>query len=114
MHELSIIANLFEILEEKAREQKSRKIVSLKLQVGALSGVVPELLQSAFDMYRKDTLAEEAVMEIVTVPLQIECLECGAKLTHDDFILSCTRCGSPRIKTLAGTEMFLEKIELEV
>jgi len=38
MHELSIVANLFEILEEKAKEQKAKKIVMVKLQVGALSG----------------------------------------------------------------------------
>ena len=34
MHELSIIANIFEILEQKAKEKKEKKIVSAKRTVG--------------------------------------------------------------------------------
>ena len=55
MHELSIIASLFEVLEEKAREARALRITSVKLRVGRLSGVVPELLESAFDAYGKGT-----------------------------------------------------------
>ena len=50
MHELSIVASLFEILEEKAKEKKAKKILSVKLKVGALSGVVPEFLETAFNI----------------------------------------------------------------
>jgi hydrogenase nickel incorporation protein HypA/HybF len=46
MHELSIVVNLFEILNEKAAEQKAKRIVQVKLKVGKLSGVVPECLES--------------------------------------------------------------------
>ena len=56
MHELSIIASLFEIMEEKAGEKRAKKIVFVKLRVGKLSGVVPEFLHTAFDMYKKDTV----------------------------------------------------------
>ncbi|MCK4759315.1 MAG: hydrogenase maturation nickel metallochaperone HypA, partial [Candidatus Aminicenantes bacterium] len=39
MHELSIVASLFETLEEKAKDNKAKKIISVRLKVGALSGV---------------------------------------------------------------------------
>lgn len=114
MHELSIVANLFEILEEKAKEKKAKKILSVTLKVGALSGAVPEFLKTAFDVYKKETFADKAILKIEKVPLKIQCLKCNAKIQKDDFIFICDKCGSQELKTLSGTELLLEKIEMEV
>lgn len=114
MHELSIVASLFETLEEKAKENKAKKIISVRLKVGALSGVVPEFLKTAFDIYKKDTIADEAELLIEKVPLKVECQKCGAEIVKDDFVFICEKCESRELKTLAGTELLLEKIELEV
>ena len=114
MHELSIVANLFEILEERARENKAKKITLVRLHVGALSGVVPEFLKTAFDIYKKDTIAAKAMLEIVDVPLKIECQKCHQRTVKKDFVFICEHCGSRELKTLQGTELLLEKMELEV
>jgi hydrogenase nickel incorporation protein HypA/HybF len=114
MHELSIVASLFEILEEKAKEQKAKKVTSVTVKVGALSGVVPEFLKTAFDVYKKDTIADEAELKIEEVPLKVKCQKCGAEITKDDFVFLCEKCESRELKTLAGTELLLEKIELEL
>jgi hydrogenase nickel incorporation protein HypA/HybF len=114
MHELSIVASLFEIMEEKAQENKSKKIISVKLQVGKLSGVVSDFLITAFDMYKKDTIANDAELEIEEVPLTIQCKTCGKTMTLDDFVFICLECGSQDLKTITGTELFLEKMELEL
>lgn len=114
MHELSIVTNLFEILEEKAKEKKAKKITLVKLQVGALSGVVPEFLKTAFDIYKKETFAASAKLEIKKIPFKIQCQMCHRKMIKDDFIFICDKCGSKELKTLAGTELLLEKIEMEV
>ncbi len=114
MHELSIVVNLFEILEEKAKEQKAKKVISVQVKVGALSGVVPEFLKTAFDVYKKDTIADKAELKIEKVPLKIKCQQCGTEITKDDFVFICDECASSELKTLAGTELLLEKIEVEV
>jgi len=114
MHELSIIASLFEIMEEKAQEKGSKAIVSVKLQVGKLSGVVPDLLFTAFDMYKKDTLARKATLEIENIPLTIQCNTCGKTMVLDDIVFICSECGSHDLKTVTGTELLLEKMELEL
>lgn len=113
MHELSLIASLFEIMEEKARESKAKKIVNVKLQVGLLSGAVPGLLKTAFDIYKKDTIANAAELEIEEVPLKIRCLECEIEMIKDDFAFVCSRCQSSNLKTLAGTELILQKMDVE-
>jgi hydrogenase nickel incorporation protein HypA/HybF len=114
MHELSIVANLFEILDEQAKKKKAKKIIFVKLRVGKLSGVVPECLETAFDVYKKETIAEEARLEMEEVPLRVKCRRCGAETVKDDFIFICSSCGSRELKTLSGTELLLEKIEMEV
>lgn len=114
MHELSIVASLFEILEEKAKEKKAEKITSVKLKVGALSGVVPEFLETAFNIYKKDTIADEAELKIEEVPLKVKCEKCGAEIIKNDYVFICEKCDSRELKTLAGTELLLEKIELEI
>lgn len=113
MHELSMIASLFEILEEKLREQKAKKIVSVKLKVGKLAGVVPEFLESAFDMYKKGTFAEDAFLEIERVPLKVQCQRCNVIIMKDDFVFIYPKCSSKELKILGGTELLLEKIEME-
>ena len=114
MHELSIIANLFELLEEKAKEQNANKIVQVTLQVGLLSGAVPDLLKTAFDIYKKDTMAAEAVLEIEEVPLKYLCQDCKTEMVKDDYIIVCEKCVSTNLKVLEGTDMFLLKMDVEI
>jgi hydrogenase nickel incorporation protein HypA/HybF len=114
MHELSLVAGLFEILEEKARQHRAAKVLAVKLLVGRLSGAVPELLVTAFDMYKKGTLAEEAELETVPVPLKVRCRSCGAEFEVEDFVFLCPSCGGPDLDILQGTELYVEKIDLEV
>jgi hydrogenase nickel incorporation protein HypA/HybF len=114
MHELSVVASLFEILEEKVREQKGKRITLVKLQIGALSGIVPELLETAFDIYKKDTIAAEAELKISLVPLKVRCEDCQKVMIKDDFVFICDNCNSTNIKTLEGTEMILEKMDIEI
>jgi len=113
MHELSIITSLFETLESQARDHNASRITAVQLQVGALSGAVPELLREAFDMYAKGTVADGAALTIVQPPVRVKCRACGLETEPRDFIFKCGECGSTDISLAAGTELFLEKIELE-
>ena len=114
MHELSIVASLFEIMLTKARENQATKIVGVKLKVGKLAGVVPEFLQSAFDSYKQDTIAAEARLEMEEVPLKLRCRTCGAEIEKEDFVLVCPSCRGTDLEILEGMELLLDKIDLEI
>lgn len=113
MHELSLVASVFDILEEKAREHGASRVTKIVLKVGVMSGVVPDLLESAFDSYKKGTLAEEARLEIVRVPVKLRCPDCGGETAREDTDFSCAACGSRRVGIVAGREIVVETIELE-
>ena len=114
MHELSVVASLYEIMEKKATEQKANKITRVRVQVGVLSGVVPEFLESAFDIYKKDTMASEATLEMDIIPVKIRCKNCRAETTSEEPVFICSRCGSHEIETVDGTELILERLELQI
>ncbi len=114
MHELSLIASLFEIIVQKASEHKAREVTLVTIKVGPLSGVVPELLESAFDMYKKETIAGRARLVIEKIPFIIRCRACETETTRDNPISACPACGSADFAIIQGTEVFLDKLELEV
>jgi hydrogenase nickel incorporation protein HypA/HybF len=114
MHELSIVAGLFETLIEQAKAYNAREITRVRVKVGRLSGIVPELLESAFDMYKKGTIAERAELDIETVPLSIRCRACGTESRRDDFVLACPSCASADFEVVQGTEIVLDRIELDI
>ena len=113
MHELSLIASVFDILEEKAREQGATRITKVVLKVGVMSGAVPDLLGSAFETYKKGTLAEGARLETVIVPVRLRCPDCGGATVREEADFSCAACGSQRVEIVEGRELVVERIELE-
>lgn len=113
MHELSLVASVFEILEEQAREHGPARVTAVVLKVGIMSGAVPDLLESAFEAYKKGTLAEGARLEIVAVPVRLRCPDCGGSTVREDTDFSCAACGSRRVEIVEGREIVVEKIELE-
>jgi hydrogenase nickel incorporation protein HypA/HybF len=112
VHELSVVASLLDFLLDQTREHKAQRVTLVKLRIGQLSGVVPELLQSAFEIYRKGTVVEHARLEINIVPIRVRCRACGADSPMEDDY-SCSSCGSRDLEIQEGRELLVEKIELE-
>ena len=113
MHELSLISGLFEILEEKAREEKALRVTAVTLRVGRLSGVVPELLETAFDIYKKGTIASSAELHVEVVPLRVRCRSCGCESLTDEPVFVCSSCASPGLEIMEGQELTFQRMEIE-
>lgn len=113
MHELSLVASVFEVLEAKVREHGARRVTRVVLEVGVLAGVVPDLLETAFDSYKKGTPAEDARLEIVSVAVRLRCPDCGGASVREETDFSCAACGSRRVEIVAGRDLVVRTIDLE-
>lgn len=113
MHELSVVTGLFEILEEKAREAGAVRVTAVTIRVGRLSGVVPDLLESAFDAFKKGTIASGASLRVETPPLRVRCRSCGKEASTEEPLFACPVCGAPGLEILEGMDIFLQKLEIE-
>ncbi len=113
MHELSLAANLLDILEGKTREYAPCRITAVTVKLGRLSGVVPDLLESAFESVKKGTVAADAVLVIEVVPFRFRCRACGGESFPDEPPYVCRGCGAADIELLGGMDLVLERLEIE-
>jgi hydrogenase nickel incorporation protein HypA/HybF len=113
MHELSIAQSIIEIAEVKAREGNSQYIQVIKVRLGEFTTVVREALEFAFEVARRETLAENARLEIEIVPMVARCVACGS-VTNPvrEVCLLCPQCGLP-LEVVSGEELQVEYIEIE-
>ena len=112
MHEVSIMQNVFDIAFARLRQEKATRIHRLRLRVGALSGVVPEALQFAFDALKEDTPAAEAALDVDYLPVRFYCSQCALEFGAEDVLELCPSCGSADAAIRQGHE--LDVVALEV
>jgi hydrogenase nickel incorporation protein HypA/HybF len=112
MHEVSIMAQTLEIATEYAYNQGANQIHRLKMRIGALSGVVSEALNFAFDVVTKGTIAEGARLEIEIVPVVCYCLHCQIEFQPTNLFYECPQCDRLSNKIIAGREIELTSLEV--
>jgi len=110
MHEMSITQGIIDICEKHA---SGRRVLSLDVEIGQLSSVVPEAVEFCFEACSSGTLLEGARMNIIRVPGMGRCQDCGADTALTSLYDSCRSCGGFRVSVLSGEEMRVREIEVE-
>ncbi len=112
MHEMSIAVNIVEIAVQTARQNQAKKINSITVEIGALSGVVPEALTFCFEAATKNTPAEGSKLEIVYLKAQAECTKCGFVFETDQFLNICPKCGE-QVFASGGRQLQVKAINVD-
>ena len=109
MHELSLAMSLLEVCEEEATRIGVKKIKTLIVEVGELSGVSVPALDSAFGIASRGTVAEGAALSIRNMPGTGWGLSCERAVRIQDPFRSCPDCGGSRILPTGGMEFCLKE-----
>ena len=112
MHELSLCQNLIDQLNALVRQHAALAVSRVEVQAGLLSGVEPQLLETAFFMAREGTVAETAELVIESPAPRVACHDCGAESTVTANNLTCRQCGSAATTLTGGHELILARVEL--
>lgn len=113
LHELSLTQNIVDLAIEHADREDAKKILSITLEIGALSGVVAEAVEFAFDICSKGTLAEGADLEIRHIIGIGRCLDCHKETEIKTLTHVCPYCGSLALETVQGQEMKFTEMEID-
>ncbi len=113
MHEMSIAQGILDIALEAAEKNGGGKIIRIKLQVGEMTGVVPDSLTFCFGALAAGTAAAEAELLIEVLPLVAQCQCCNYQFSVERYRFFCPRCESADVKTLSGRELSVEHLEVE-
>ena len=90
MHELSITQSVVDAVLDRVPDTR---IAGVRLEIGKLSGIVPDSVRFCFELVVAGTLLE------------------GARLDIDDMILLCP-CGSANVEVLAGQQLRIRSVEV--
>ena len=113
MHELAICQSLISQVEDIAREHQANKVISILVQIGPLSGAEAPLIKSAYPIAAAGTVAEQAILEIETMPIRVRCNSCHEETIVTANRLICGKCGDFHTQLISGDEMLLASLELD-
>ena len=112
MHELGIVFHIIRSVEKVAAENDLEKVSAVVLELGEVSGVVPEYLTDCWRWAAaKSELASGSELRIETLPAVTRCGGCGADYPTVAHGRTCPRCGSGDTWLLTGNEVNIKEIE---
>ncbi len=113
MHEFSVAQNIVEIVTGSFRNSGAKKIVSVEIDVGTLSGVIIDALEFAMNSAKKESPIENAIVKINDIQAKAKCNECKKEFELSDFFSICTYCSSTNFEIIKGKELKVKSIEVE-
>lgn len=113
MHEVGITRGIVEICEETARRQEAKVVRSVTVEIGELSGVIPEAVAFCFEACSKGTLLEKTSLIIDRIPGRGRCGDCRAECAMDPYSFECPSCGSLALERIQGDELRVKEMEID-
>jgi len=112
MHELGLMQNIVDTIQDYVKENNVEKVAKVILEIGGLSGVVPEALEFCFGLCAKGTVIEGAELAIERVAAVGRCVKCGAEfdLVMHDFL--CPDCKEGKWDLVSGRELIIKGLEV--
>jgi hydrogenase nickel incorporation protein HypA/HybF len=110
MHEYGLAEGVLDTVRQRAA---GRKVAGIRIRFGVKHAVDAESMSQAFTFVAAGTEAEDATVDLVTVPARLACRSCGQDADTSDVLAVCPRCGSEDVEITGGEEMTLESITYE-
>ncbi|MBO4780166.1 MAG: hydrogenase maturation nickel metallochaperone HypA [Selenomonadaceae bacterium] len=112
MHEATLAENILNIALNAAEQNHAAKIFKVGLTLGEMAGVEVEALTLAFDVLKKNTLADNAELAIKRIPISAECNKCGKVFRLERYNFFCPECDGVLLLQ-SGRELLVEFVDCE-
>ena len=113
MHEMAITMSMLDLVLEEAAKAGASRVVTVKVVLGEMTGVVDYCVQTNFDFMSKNTPAEGAALSFRNVAKQARCRKCAHIFRPADICWACPKCQSTEFELITGNELYVESIEVE-
>lgn len=116
MHELPMVKSVYGIVLRHAEAAAARRVVSVALEIGALSELQDDWMQGYFDELSQGGVAEGAVLRVTRVPAVFSCGNCGQRFHVESLPaggVRCARCDSTDVTLSSAIEYKVRGVEVE-
>ncbi|RLA28773.1 MAG: hydrogenase nickel incorporation protein HypA [Gammaproteobacteria bacterium] len=114
MHELAICQDVLSQVRHLADKRGASRVDRIVVIIGPLAGVEIPLLERAFSVARSGTIAANAVLDVESTDIVVQCRTCSVRSKASIGKLTCGSCGDWRVDVRQGEEMLLKTVELSV
>jgi hydrogenase nickel incorporation protein HypA/HybF len=111
MHELGVIIEVVNQVEQFARNNDVEKIDTLVLQIGELSSMIPEYMQKLYPAAVDGTILQDSRLEIEVIPGNGLCKSCQQVFNLLKEKGTCPKCGEKDFELLSGKEFYIKEIQ---
>ena len=114
MHELSIVTHVAKTLDEIAAENNLKKIGSVTLEVGEVSGIITDYFIDCYNYFKvRHPLLTDSKLILETIPAITFCEDCKQEYKTVEYGRICPYCHSENTFLLQGNECNIKQIEAE-
>ncbi|MCR5137597.1 MAG: hydrogenase maturation nickel metallochaperone HypA [Oscillospiraceae bacterium] len=112
MHELGTIYYVIDTVEKLMEENDLKAVSSITLEVGEVSGIIPEYLQD-FWLYAREKTDhfQQTELRIEELKAVTYCQDCTGTYPTIPQGKICPHCGSPNTFLVTGNEYNIKEIE---
>jgi hydrogenase nickel incorporation protein HypA/HybF len=114
MHEESLVRSLLQQVDRLVEKNAGIAASLIEVEVGAMSGVEPMLISSAFERLVGQSGSPAARLKVTCSPLAARCEDCDAEFEIMDFQFVCPQCAKRRLKVTRGDSVRLLSVVLEL
>ncbi len=113
MHEMSLAEGVLQIIENAAKEQDFSRVRTVWLEIGQLAGVEAAAMRFCFDAVTRDSIAQDANLEIIETPGRAWCMQCSDTVQVQALYDVCPKCGGHQLQVTGGNEMRVRELDVE-
>lgn len=114
MHEMSYIMRLVQMAADTASMNNARSVESVSIQVGEMTGLIPEYLERYYPKAVEGTILEGSKLNIEYLPVLVRCRTCKCEYhpdrTNEYLCPSCHNSGSD---LLTGREFLIKNMVID-
>lgn len=110
MHEIGVLMEVVKSVERYAAKNEVESIVTLVLQIGELSSMIPKYMKTLYPAAVEGTILDGSELEIEILPANGLCKSCNKVFKVLEYQGRCPICNDSNIEVLSGKEFFIKEI----
>jgi hydrogenase nickel incorporation protein HypA/HybF len=110
MHELGVVIEVVEAVEEIVKEEKLTKVDKIVLQIGELSSMIPMYVERCYPAAVDGTILQDTKLEIEILPANGICRSCNKVFNLLANQKKCPVCKTTEWDILGGNEFIIKEI----
>ncbi|MFA6755799.1 MAG: hydrogenase maturation nickel metallochaperone HypA [Bacilli bacterium] len=114
MHELGIVFYVIDAAEEMAKKNNAKEVVSLTLEIGEVSSVIPSYFKECYDWaIKRSEYMKNCELKMVIIEGISYCKKCKSTFKTTEFGRVCPHCKSDDTYLVTGDDVVIKDIGIK-